>query len=137
MTVTFGVVGNPAAQGSKRHVGNGVMIETSKNLKPWRSAVAEAAQVAAGDNLPLTGPLYLNVSFRFPMPASRRKAIRDAGICPKVSAPDLDKLIRAVGDALKAGGLIQDDALFADIRARKYEVIGWTGATITVGELAA
>lgn len=137
MTVTFGVVGNPAAQGSKRHVGNGVMIETSKNHKPWRAAVASAAHDVAGDDLPLTGPLQLDVEFRFPMPASRKKAVRDAGICPKVSAPDLDKLIRSVGDSLKEGGLIKDDALFARITATKVEVIGWTGAIVTVGELAA
>ena len=29
--------------------GNGVMIETSKNLKPWRAAVAAAARDIAAD----------------------------------------------------------------------------------------
>ena len=47
--VEFEVVGLPAAQGSKRHVGNGVMVESSKALKPWRSAVAEAARDIAAD----------------------------------------------------------------------------------------
>ncbi len=131
--VTFEVLGAPAAQGSKRHVGNGVMVEMGKNHKPWRAAVASAAKDIAGDTPPLTGPLELGVVFRFPMPKSRSKAIRDAGECPKVSAPDTDKLVRSIGDALKDGGLIYDDALFASIAAVKVEVVGWTGAIITVG----
>ena len=28
-----------APQGSKRHVGRGIMIESSKRVKPWRDAV--------------------------------------------------------------------------------------------------
>lgn len=42
------VHGLPAPQGSKRHVGRGVMVESSKNVKPWRSAVVWAAISAAG-----------------------------------------------------------------------------------------
>ena len=37
------VIGMPAPQGSKRHVGNGIMIENSKRVKPWRQDVKEAA----------------------------------------------------------------------------------------------
>ena len=37
-------VGDPAPQGSKSHVGNGVMIESSKRVKPWRRQVAAAAR---------------------------------------------------------------------------------------------
>ena len=34
--LTFTAYGIVAGQGSKRHVGNGVMIEQSKRVKPWR-----------------------------------------------------------------------------------------------------
>ena len=37
------VIGIPAPQGSKRHVGHGIMIENSKRVKPWRQDVKEAA----------------------------------------------------------------------------------------------
>lgn len=130
-TTTFEVLGQPAAQGSKRHVGNGVMVEMSKTLRPWRDAVAHAARNVT-EGPPLTGPLRLVVHFRFAMPKSRKAAVRAAGWAPKTSAPDLDKLIRSTGDALKAGGLIHDDALFVEITATKSEVTGWTGAEITV-----
>lgn len=50
MTTTFMVHGDPAAQGSKRIVrlrsGKSVMIEQSTKVRPWRAAVAEAAQEA-------------------------------------------------------------------------------------------
>ena len=36
------VIGIPAPQGSKRHVGHGIMIENSKRVKPWRQDVKEA-----------------------------------------------------------------------------------------------
>jgi Holliday junction resolvase RusA-like endonuclease len=33
----------PAPQGSKRHVGKGVMVESCKNVKPWRLLVSKTA----------------------------------------------------------------------------------------------
>ena len=37
------VRGVPAPQGSKRHIGNGILIENSKKVKPWRQDVRAAA----------------------------------------------------------------------------------------------
>lgn len=133
--VEFDVLGVPAPQGSKRHVGHGIMVESSKKLAPWRDSVAAAARNAAirgGVTRSLTGPLNLDVTFRFPMPKARQAAVRRAGEGPKTTAPDLDKLVRGVGDALQASGLIVDDARIASITARKVEVTAWTGATIRV-----
>ena len=45
--VEFTVLGVPAPQGSKRHVGRGVLVESSNALGPWRDAVAWAARDAA------------------------------------------------------------------------------------------
>jgi crossover junction endodeoxyribonuclease RusA len=129
--VRFEVVGLPVQQGSKKHVGNGVMVEAAKGHKAWRAEVADAARDVA-DGRPFDGPLALTVHFRFPMPASRKAAVRRAGYGPKSTAPDLDKLIRAVGDSLQAGGLVADDARFCEITATKTEVRGWTGVEITV-----
>lgn len=133
--IEFEILGLPAAQGSKKHVGRGIMVETSKNLKPWRDSVSAAARDIA-DTLdgPLDGELELSVEFRFPMPASRKKAVQEAGQCAKTSAPDLDKLLRALGDGLQAAGLIRDDARIARYRdVSKVEVVGWTGAIVRVG----
>lgn len=44
--VEFFVPGRPAPQGSKRHVGHGIMVESSRDLGPWRERVALAANPA-------------------------------------------------------------------------------------------
>lgn len=144
--ITFVVLGTPAPQGSKSRMPNGAILEGKSageraRHRDWRSAVAaaaaDAAAVAAADGhtVPLDGPLALEVRFRFAMPASRSKALREAGLGWKPTAPDLDKLIRSTGDALKVGGLIVDDARIVEIRARKTEVAGWTGADVRVRRL--
>lgn len=40
--ITLRVYGLPGAQGSKRAVGRGVMVESFKRVTPWRSAVITA-----------------------------------------------------------------------------------------------
>lgn len=137
MTVRFEVLGIPTPQGSKSRMQNGALLEGRSTAQrqahqSWRTAVAEAARAQAEVHGKLDGPLTLDVSFRFPMPASRSKAVRVIGWAWKTSAPDLDKLVRSVGDALKIGGLIADDSRFAGIHARKLEVASWTGAIVTV-----
>lgn len=145
MKIYFEVVGTPAPQGSKTRMPNGAMLDgRSKGAREghanWRSAVASAARTAAlvvannDHDTPLLGPMALTIEFRFPMPKSRSRAIKDHGRNPKTSAPDLDKLIRSTGDALKEGGLIFDDALLVAVFATKVEVVGWTGARIGIAD---
>jgi Holliday junction resolvase RusA-like endonuclease len=137
--VTFDVVGHPAPQGNKTPIvrnGHAVVVEGKgagrQRHRDWRAAVADAARTAAGDldDTPVDGPLHLEVFFRFPMPASRPKKIRAAGVAWKTTAPDGEKLMRAVCDGLQAGGLIHDDARIVIGTWRKIETLAWTGATI-------
>jgi crossover junction endodeoxyribonuclease RusA len=134
----FDVVGVPVQQGSKRHVGGGRMIESGGTRhREWRHAVAtEARRVAETvEGTPLDGPLMLSVVFRFPMPASRPKRLRDAGTIRRTVPPDLDKLCRSVGDSLTDSGLIKDDARIGMIIASKVEVTDWCGAIIQLHAL--
>lgn len=141
--ITFEVIGTPAPQGSKTAVrtkhGRTVMLEGKgegrRRHKTWRAAVAEAARDVAGHDdveAPLDGPLVLDVEFRFPMPASRSKTVHALGRAPKTTAPDLDKLVRALGDGLTEGGLIRDDARIVTTISSKVEVVGWTGAVVAL-----
>lgn len=150
-TVRFDVHGIPAPQGSKTAVaiaGQARLIDAGgttgrARLRDWRSAVAEAAADAAmtarrnGHDIPLDGPLSLDITFRHHMPTSRPAATLRAGVAWKTTAPDTSKLLRATEDALTASGLIRDDARIAVHNIRKIEVIGWTGASITVATLDA
>jgi Holliday junction resolvase RusA-like endonuclease len=103
------VYGNPAPQGSKRfmgvHGGRGVMIESSKAVKPWREAVKYAARDQNATMEPFDGPLIVRMVFTVPKPKSAPK--RRTWPCRK---PDLSKLIRSTEDALTDAGIWTDDA---------------------------
>lgn len=141
--IRFFVVGTPAPQGSKKAVpvkgGRTVLIETNDaRKKAWRTEVADAIagwkeahpdEVAA---CPLTGPLFLSVTFYFHRPASVSVKKRPY---PTVK-PDVDKVVRSIMDCLKINGLIGDDALVIDLHAKKrYRVGGGRiGADVLVTE---
>ena len=113
------VRGLPAPQGSKRHVGRGIMIESSKHVKPWRQDVRAAAEawISTRPGLyPMDGALSVDMVFSMPRPKGHYGTGRNAGVL-KASAPsypqgmpDLSKLIRSTEDALTSAGLWEDDA---------------------------
>lgn len=99
-------------QGSKRHVGNGRMIEQAgQNLKTYRHAVATLARIK--HPTPLDGALNVSVVFEFTRP--KKHYIR--GILRNNAPPypypakrgDIDKLLRSTLDAL-TGVWFHDDA---------------------------
>lgn len=132
MILCLHVDGLAHPQGSKRHVGNGRIIESNPNIRKWRAtltahAVAEIIhKERQGARYPLTGPATLIVAFHFPRPQyhySRAKG-REHQLLPSAprlmqTGPDLDKLVRAVGDALTDAGAIVDDKQIQLIRAAK------------------
>jgi Holliday junction resolvase RusA-like endonuclease len=140
--IAFTVHGIPAPQGGSRAVqtaaGARLITTGGVGLKDWRASCAAAAEAQALEHGCITTGLMVRVVFRFPMPKSRPKRMRAAGVWPKTTAPDTDKLQRALGDSLTAGGLIRDDALICRWDARKVEVWdGWTGAEIDLIPLEA
>lgn len=105
--------GMPGPQGSKRHVGHGVMVENSKKLKPWREAVVEASRRVIDEDPDFTrfeGAVVGRMVFSFDRPLSVKRSKRPF---PSIS-PDLDKLARGVCDALKSAGVWRDDALIVE-----------------------
>ncbi len=142
--IEFRVYGLPAPQGSKRHVGGGVMVESSKKVKPWRQDVVAAAVEAVGHAetfTAFTGPVHVRVVFTFPRPKYHYGTGRNAGVlkatAPVVvaSKPDIDKLLRSTFDALSTAGIWRDDNLAAEVTTTK--VYGaQPGALIEIHELA-
>jgi crossover junction endodeoxyribonuclease RusA len=111
--VTFTVYGCPVPQGSMRAFlpkGSKRPIITSDNpkLKSWRQECAGAAiRACNGHNWPILSgiPIELTVTCFFASPKSRKK---NASLW-KSTRPDVDKLLRAIGDAL-TGIAWQDDS---------------------------
>jgi Holliday junction resolvase RusA-like endonuclease len=135
------VHGHPAPQGSKRHVGRGIMVESSKHLKPWREAVKYAAfeVIVDDDRFPLSGPLLAQMVFTLRKPSSAPKRTRT---WPS-RMPDLSKLIRSTEDALTDAGVWASDALVIQYMAttKTYpgedpDALATPGAVIRVWEVA-
>lgn len=123
------VYGIPAPQGSKRFVGTskagrGILIESSKAVKPWREAVkyaavgvmeAAALSIERHCNGAMPGPLSVDMTFTVPKPKSAPKSRRTY----PDRKPDLSKLVRSTEDALTDAGAWEDDARVVQCLARK------------------
>lgn len=118
--IRISLLGSPAPQGSKKFVGTtktgrGLMVESSKKVKPWRQDVKSAAEIAMAGREPLDGPLVAVMTFTLPKPASAPKT-RRTWPCRK---PDASKLARSTEDALTDAGVWTDDARVVTLVARK------------------
>lgn len=111
--ITIRVYGLPGPMGSKRFVGTskagrGIMVESSKKVKPWREAVRWSAIEAMlrGNHATMDGPLWVSMVFTLPKPKSAPKTRQT---WPD-RTPDLSKLARSTEDALTDAGVWADDA---------------------------
>jgi len=118
-SIQFFVPGEPKTAGSKRafvnpKTGKPILTDACKKSKPWKADVKHFAfQAFQGE--PLEGPLYLRLTFYMPRPKSHYRSGKhsdelkpDAPSFPD-KRPDVDKLSRAVMDAL-TGVLWNDDS---------------------------
>lgn len=109
--ISFFVPGKSITEGSTRYLGvrGGKPIITHDNpeLSAWRQKVAQVAVLyarQAGWELPLDEPVVVRVAFTLAPPKRQRWDK------PAVK-PDLDKLQRAIGDALGAkGSVLREDS---------------------------
>ena len=96
-------------------MGNGRFVEAS-DVKPWRAAIAHAVRQAfaeTGDDASFTEPVQVTATFYLPKPKTVKR------LWPSV-APDLDKLCRALGDALSVDSpALADDSLIVRWHATK------------------
>jgi Holliday junction resolvase RusA-like endonuclease len=138
-------VGRPAPQGSKRGGAAGQMLEQSAYLPAWRAAVKLAAYEEYRNRgidpaaLPLFAagvPVIVEQCTFFVGPDQ----CRAEGTDEPTGAPDVDKLLRAVLDALggaKHGGArcFADDSQVVDVlRLRKVRATSQTGVMIIISD---
>lgn len=140
---TFRVVGRPAPQGSKRHVGGNRFVEASKYLKPWRAAIAKAAKDLTPDGWHTKLAMSVTVTFILARPKSHFRSngkLKDSA--PRLCTTrigDIDKLCRATLDSLSGSvsggaGVFDDDCQVFDLHAERRYAVGYEkpGAIITV-----
>lgn len=114
--IGFVVAGVPRPQGRKsaitRH-GRTVVVESGRALlRPWQDAIREVARDAIAE--PLAGPVRVSLVFTMPRPKSHYRTGRYSDEL-RVDAPthhshrpDVDKLARAVLDALTPVAYLDD-----------------------------
>lgn len=121
---SFFVPGEPITEGSTRAFASGQRVVVTHDRGPeltaWRIKVAHAAEAAAreaGWDPQHDGPVVVTATFLLPRPKSVPRSRR----LPHTK-PDLDKLQRAIGDALapyKRPGVLRDDSRIVEWRATK------------------
>jgi crossover junction endodeoxyribonuclease RusA len=120
------VPGIPVAQGSKNAYRRGeriVLVETAKRLPAWRYQIAQAARELNREVIEFDA-VRVTLLFMLPQP---KKPVRQY----PTTKPDIDKLSRAVLDAL-TGVLYKDDSQVTQLDAQKVYTYGEPGVYITV-----
>jgi len=109
------VAGTPVPQGSLRASRHGhLYYSNAKTLGPWRNAITEAVSEALPpDHEPIDVGVFVEMTFWFPRPKTVTRE-------QKLTAPDTDKLARAIHDALTNAHLYTDDSRVVGFTARKY-----------------
>jgi crossover junction endodeoxyribonuclease RusA len=132
MTLTLFIPGEPAPQGSKRYLGKGIMIESSKKVKPWRADIRAACLDNRGKpKIQFNGDaVRVDLEFVLKRPVSAPKKRTP----PAIRRPDLDKLVRATLDGLGSANIWTDDSqvVSMNVSKRLAEIDEVTGCRIVV-----
>jgi Holliday junction resolvase RusA-like endonuclease len=124
--ITFTVYGVAQPKGNMRaFAAKGmkfpIVTDSNRSAKSWAQLVAQRASEAleqSPDARVIVGPVRLTVAFFLPRPQRLLIPKWRARQPAHVSAPDTDKLLRSVGDAL-AQVCYHDDAQVVEILAMK------------------
>jgi len=124
MRFSFEVPGKPVAQGSMRALGPSRMVHANHTiLMPYRATVAAIADQHVPPMWDHTGPMWVEATFTLPRPKGhyRKNGERkpSAPLWPVGRVGDLDKLLRALLDALTQAGVWGDDSQVVRLTAEK------------------
>lgn len=121
--IEFVIPGKAVGKGRPRFrkVGAFVQTYTPEKTVSWENLVAVSAMNARGDLMPTDSPVSLRVEVQCLPPASWSKKKQLAALAGEVhpaKKPDLDNVIKAIGDALN-GVLWVDDCQIVRVEAWK------------------
>jgi Holliday junction resolvase RusA-like endonuclease len=130
MSLHFTVYGAATPKGSmKAFIPKGwkraILTDSNEKLKSWQQLVAEGANHARQQQPPserglMMGAVRLTLAFYLPRP----KKYQRGGVNPAhVSAPDVDKLVRGVTDALKRVAWVDDSQVVDLIAMKRYAAV--------------
>lgn len=118
------IAGEPIPQGSIRSVGRpgqrAVLISDNPRLKRWRKTIVTG--LSGAQQIP--GSVSVEAEFVLPRLSGHPKTAKGREY-PACTKPDLDKLSRALGDALESAGVIENDSRIVRWQtSKRYAAIG-------------
>jgi len=120
-TISFNIPGEPVAMGRHRTTKTGHTYMPKKTVNA-KSHIAYCVSREI-DMEPIKSAVSLNVTFYMPAPQSvirsAKKQNRDIEKIPVMTKPDIDNMVKTVGDALN-GILWADDKQIINITAKKF-----------------
>jgi Holliday junction resolvase RusA-like endonuclease len=127
----FTIEGTPRPQGSKRHVGDGIMVESSKYVKDWRAyAKLKATQMCSqSQRIEKPNAVLVTATFYFDRPKKHFRAngtLRDDAPAFHVARPDAEKLMRALLDALTGVCFHDDSQVAKQVIEKRYGTVART-----------
>lgn len=136
--ISFAVRGIPTPKGSFTRMPNGKMIpagtkESRKRMVIWHDEIQIVAFKHMNERPPFTGPIRLMVEFSMPVPESQIRKY-ERGWLPHTKQPDVDKLFRAVSDALTGVVWKDDSQVCAALVTKCYAWDGSPGAQVQITE---
>lgn len=126
MSIRFFVPGIPAPKGSTRAffvkaLGRAVITNANAKTKPWEQAVRAEALNAVDPHYPTTQPIAVHATFYFSRPKGHYRTngeVKPGAPGRHVTKPDLDKLERALLDAM-TGIVFVDDSQVCELSSDK------------------
>ena len=119
------VFGLPIPQGSMCRAGLSLRYSNHKELIDWRHNVMKELISSKPDDWDSDAAVELTATFIFPRPAGHwgkgKNQGKLNGSAPwfKLTRPDLDKCLRAVGDSMEQAGIVKNDAQIVALAADK------------------
>lgn len=109
---------------------------TPKKTKVYEARVAGLLSEQCPGFVPLTGSLSMKLMIMCPVPKSASKSLKRCMLAGKIrptKKPDIDNIIKIIGDALN-GVAYEDDKQIVDVIAHKYYDLD-PGVTIIIKEI--
>jgi Holliday junction resolvase RusA-like endonuclease len=129
MTISFTVPGPPVTQGSMRTY-NGRIVQDKKVLA-WRKHAKECMVLPMRGKALIDGPVEVVADVRIKKPKRPRCQYPD-------TKPDIDKIARAIGDALEGSVLVNDSRIVSlTILKRWAEDVTLVRVDVSVTEVGA
>lgn len=135
-SVMFHVYGFPAPKGSSTRMPNGAMLPAGttasrKKFAEWRTDIRLAAVNAMEGEQASTAPIRLMCEFQLPYPTSSIRKYQ-MGWLPHTKKPDVDKLMRALLDALTGVVWVDDSQVCYAMVNKVYAWNGKPGAEVII-----